>query len=52
VKPELVAKIARMRLHIYEMGISYKGRTYDDGKKIGIKDGFRGHILYLLVQMN
>ncbi len=40
VEPELVAKIARMRLRIYEMGISYKGRTYEDGKKIGIKDGF------------
>jgi len=39
VEPELVAKIARMRLRIYEMGISYKGRTYEDGKKIGIKDG-------------
>lgn len=40
VEPELVAKIAHMRLRIYEMGISYKGRTYEDGKKIGIKDGF------------
>lgn len=40
VEPELVAKIARMRLRIYEMGISYKGRTYEEGKKIGIKDGF------------
>ncbi|WP_320043993.1 bifunctional glycosyltransferase family 2/GtrA family protein [uncultured Desulfobacter sp.] len=40
VEPELVAKIARMGLRIYERGISYKGRTYEDGKKIGMKDGF------------
>ena len=42
-EPEVTAKIARIRpaLRIYEVGISYQGRTYDEGKKIGIKDGFR-----------
>ena len=40
-EPEVVAKIAQMRLRIYEMGISYRGRTYEEGKKIGAKDGLR-----------
>jgi glycosyltransferase involved in cell wall biosynthesis len=40
-EPEIVAKLARMRLRIYEMSISYYGRTYAEGKKIGIKDLFR-----------
>lgn len=39
-EPEITAKIARRRLRIYEMAISYSGRTYDEGKKIGWKDGF------------
>ena len=34
-------KVARRKLRIYEVGISYSGRTYDEGKKIGWKDGFR-----------
>ncbi len=50
VEPELVAKVAHMRLRIYEMGISYHGRTYQEGKKIGIKDGFRA--LYCIVRYN
>lgn len=50
VEPELVAKIARMRLRIYEMGISYKGRTYEEGKKIGIKDGFWA--IYCILRYN
>lgn len=41
VEPELVAKVAQMKLRIYEMGVSYAGRTYEEGKKIGIRDGFR-----------
>lgn len=41
VEPEIVAKIAHMRLRIYEIGISYSGRTYDEGKKISAKDGLR-----------
>jgi len=41
-EPELTAKLARIpKIRIYEVGISYYGRTYDEGKKIGWKDGFR-----------
>jgi glycosyltransferase involved in cell wall biosynthesis len=39
VEPEITAKIAKLKLRIYEMGISYSGRTYSEGKKIGWKDG-------------
>jgi glycosyltransferase involved in cell wall biosynthesis len=39
-EPEITAKIAKMGVRIYEVGISYAGRTYRDGKKIGWKDGF------------
>jgi glycosyltransferase involved in cell wall biosynthesis len=39
-EPEITAKIAKMRCRIYEVGISYYGRTYEEGKKIGWKDGF------------
>ena len=41
-EPELTAKLSRVKgIRIYEVGISYYGRTYDEGKKIGWKDGFR-----------
>lgn len=41
-EPEVTAKIARVQgIRIYEVGISYYGRTYEEGKKIGMKDGFR-----------
>lgn len=41
-EPEVTAKISRIPgVRIYEVGISYYGRTYEDGKKIGWKDGFR-----------
>jgi len=40
-EPEITAKVARLRCRIYEVGISYYGRTYDEGKKIGWKDGVR-----------
>jgi glycosyltransferase involved in cell wall biosynthesis len=41
-EPEVTAKIARIpKISIYEVGISYYGRTYEEGKKIGAKDGFR-----------
>ena len=40
-EPEITAKVARKRLRIYEVGISYYGRTYEEGKKIGWKDGVR-----------
>jgi len=41
VEPELTAKVARGGWRLYEVGISYSGRTYAEGKKIGWKDGFR-----------
>ena len=40
-EPEVTVKIAKQRLRVYEVGISYSGRTYEEGKKIGWKDGFR-----------
>jgi glycosyltransferase involved in cell wall biosynthesis len=40
-EPEITAKIAKMKLRIYEVPISYYGRTYEEGKKIGWRDGFR-----------
>ena len=39
VEPEITAKIARLNCRIYEVGISYFGRTYEEGKKVGWKDG-------------
>lgn len=41
IEPELTAKVARRRLRVYEMSISYHGRTYQEGKHIGMKDGFQ-----------
>ena len=49
-EPEVVAKVAQMRLRVYEMGISYMGRTYAEGKKIGMRDGFRA--LYCILKYN
>lgn len=40
-EPEMTAKIAKLDCRIYEVGISYAGRTYGEGKKIGWRDGFR-----------
>ncbi len=40
-EPEITAKVARANVRIYEVGISYSGRTYAEGKKIGWKDAFR-----------
>ena len=41
-EPEVTAKLSRIpKVRIYEVGISYYGRTYEEGKKIGWKDGFR-----------
>jgi glycosyltransferase involved in cell wall biosynthesis len=39
-EPEITAKFAKMNVRIYEVGISYSGRTYMEGKKIGWRDGF------------
>jgi glycosyltransferase involved in cell wall biosynthesis len=41
IEPEITAKVAAGRWRVYEIGISYSGRTYDEGKKIGWKDGVR-----------
>jgi glycosyltransferase involved in cell wall biosynthesis len=43
IEPEITAKLARIKpaIRIYEVGISYQGRTYSEGKKIGLRDAFR-----------
>jgi glycosyltransferase involved in cell wall biosynthesis len=50
IEPEITAKIARLRPlpHIFEVGISYRGRTYDEGKKIGLRDAARA--LYCILR--
>jgi hypothetical protein len=40
-EPEITAKVAKLKVRIYEVAISYYGRTYAEGKKIGWRDGFR-----------
>lgn len=50
-EPEVTAKIAKIpKIRIYEVGISYYGRTYEEGKKIGMKDAFRA--LYCILKYN
>ena len=49
-EPEIVAKMAHLGVRVYEMGISYHGRTYAEGKKIGVKDGLRA--LYCIFRYN
>lgn len=49
-EPEVTAKIAAKRVRLYEMGVSYYGRTYEEGKKIGARDGFRA--LYCILKYN
>ena len=49
-EPEIIAKASIRRLRIFEMGISYHGRTYEEGKKIGWRDGFRA--LYCILRYN
>ena len=50
IEPELTAKVAKLRVPIYEVGISYYGRTYEEGKKIGWRDGFRA--LWVIIKYN
>ena len=50
IEPEITAKVAKLGCRIYEVGISYYGRTYAEGKKIGWRDGFRA--LYAIVKYN
>lgn len=49
-EPEITAKVARLHVPIYEVGISYYGRTYEEGKKIGWRDGWRA--LYAILKYN
>jgi len=50
LEPEITAKLAKMRARVYEVPISYQGRTYAEGKKITWKDGFRA--IYCIVKYN
>ncbi len=51
IEPEITAKIAKLKnLKLYEVGISYYGRTYEEGKKIGLKDAFRA--FYCILRYN
>ena len=49
-EPEITAKVAKLNCRIYEVGISYYGRTYKEGKKIGWKDGVRA--IYCILKYN
>ena len=51
IEPELTAKVAKIKnLRVFEVGISYYGRTYEEGKKIGFRDAFRA--LYSIIKYN
>ena len=50
VEPEIIAKLVRTGCRIYEVGISYSGRTYREGKKINWKDGVRA--IWAIVKYN
>ena len=49
-EPEVTAKVAKLKCRVYEVGISYSGRTYEEGKKIGLRDGFRA--MWCIVKYN
>jgi glycosyltransferase involved in cell wall biosynthesis len=49
-EPEVVAQVAKLKCRVYEVGVSYHGRTYAQGKKIGMMDGFRA--LYAIAKHN
>ena len=50
-EPEITAKLSRIsKIRFYEVGISYYGRTYNEGKKIGWRDGFRA--IYSIIKYN
>ncbi len=49
-EPEITAKVARLKVSVYEVGISYYGRTYAEGKKIGWRDGIRA--LWCILKYN
>ena len=49
-EPEITAKVARLKVRIYEVAISYSGRTYAEGKKIGWRDGFHALVVHFQIQ--
>jgi hypothetical protein len=49
-EPEITAKLAKARCRIYEVGVSYSGRTYGEGKKVNWRDGFRA--IYAILRYN
>jgi glycosyltransferase involved in cell wall biosynthesis len=49
-EPEITAKVAKSGCRVFEVGVSYNGRTYEEGKKIGWRDGFRA--IYAIVKYN
>jgi len=49
-EPEITAKVSKLGCRIYEVGISYYGRTYEEGKKIGWRDGIRA--IYCIIKYN
>jgi len=49
-EPEITAKVSKLKVRIFEVGISYYGRTYAEGKKIGWRDGFRA--LWCIIKYN
>ena len=50
IEPEITAKIAKLNARVYEVGISYYGRTFEEGKKIGFKDGIQA--VYCILRYN
>ena len=50
LEPEITAKLAAMKARVYEVPISYQGRTYEEGKKITWKDGFSA--IYCIIKYN
>ena len=49
-EPEVTVKLAKQKCVFYEVGISYRGRTYQEGKKVGWRDGFRA--IYAIFKYN
>lgn len=49
-EPEITAKVARLKCRIYEVGVSYAGRSYAEGKKIGFRDGL--HAIWCVIKYN
>ena len=50
IEPEITGKLAALNARFYEVSISYMGRTYEEGKKIGVKDGFRA--IWCIIKYN